>query len=128
MATLRNTLAFLAMAMLSGSVLALPERRDPLITATSVSKPTSCFSYTVTTPYTGITAVYCPIQTQCGPEPDCIILSKTTLEVPCANSQCPKTPTVTVTGPGVCPTCRTGCGVDLVTETVTTGCPSVTPY
>ncbi|CZR59101.1 uncharacterized protein PAC_08993 [Phialocephala subalpina] len=126
MAAFRRTLAFFALAMLSGSTLALPERRDPQITETPVLKPHSCFSYTVTTPYTGV--IHCPIQTQCGPEPDCIILSKTTLEVPCANSKCPKTPTVTVTGPGVCPTCRTGCGVDLVTETMTTGCPSVTPY
>ncbi|KAE8450209.1 hypothetical protein EG329_006990 [Mollisiaceae sp. DMI_Dod_QoI] len=126
MAPLQRIFVLWALGMLSGSALALPERRDAQITATSAYRPHSCYSYTVTTPYTGV--IHCPLQTSCGPAPDCVILSKTTLEVPCANTKCPKTPTVTVTGPGVCPTCRTGCGIDLVTETVTTGCPSATPY
>ncbi|KUJ19991.1 uncharacterized protein LY89DRAFT_612003 [Mollisia scopiformis] len=80
----------------------------------------SCYTYTTTVPFTGI--INCPLQTTCGPEPMCIKLNKATLEVPCANSRCPKTPTATVTAWGVCPTCRKGCGTDIITETVKTGC------
>lgn len=67
---------------------------------------------TVTKPATGI--IFCPLQTPCGPHPDCILLK--TVTEGCAGKCCPeKTPTVTAKPS--CPTCQTGCATSFTTTT-----------
>lgn len=61
--------------------------------------------------------IACPTST-CGPIPECIILETTTLLVPPSDPCCPTTPTITTPGP--CATCQTGCAIDLTTVVVTT--------
>jgi hypothetical protein len=128
--------------------LALPEKREPRVTAAPDYRRHSCYSYTVTTPYTGVgrfqaahisviffkwggaknSTVNCPvIPAHCPPHPDCVLLKTDTLKVPCKDPRCPTTPTVRVTGPAGCPTCQSGCATEVVTETVTTGCTVYTP-
>ena len=73
-------------------------------------------------------AHYCPYfnSTTCGPHPDCVILEKREITVPCKNPKCPHTPTITVREPSPCPSCQTGCGTEIMIITTTTGCPTST--
>ncbi|KAM3065801.1 hypothetical protein ACMFMF_010729 [Clarireedia jacksonii] len=55
----------------------------------------------------------------CGPVPFCLLLATTTISVPPSDSCCGKT-TPTVTIPGACASCQTGCATSTETVTVTT--------
>ncbi|ESZ97721.1 hypothetical protein SBOR_1908 [Sclerotinia borealis F-4128] len=116
------------------SVYCLPEalrhRSDTcapsLITTTYVSTIStvktvshSCFTRTTTTiqnsfPCSGTKTFN---RATCPPVPLCIILSTTTITVPPSDRCCKATPTVTV--PGACAKCQTGCATELSTVTVT---------
>ncbi|KAF7922713.1 hypothetical protein BELL_0069g00050 [Botrytis elliptica] len=99
-----------------------------LITTTYISTistvktvPHSCYTRSITTiqnsfPCSG-TKSFDPAT--CGPVPLCILLSTTTITVPPSDKCCVATPTVTV--PGACAKCQTGCATDLTTVTVTEG-------
>ncbi|RAL65658.1 hypothetical protein DID88_005329 [Monilinia fructigena] len=99
-----------------------------LITTTYISTistvktvPHSCYTRTLTTtqssfPCSG-TKTFNPAT--CGPVPLCILLSTTTITVPPSDTCCKATPTITV--PGACAQCQTGCATDLSTVTVTAG-------
>ncbi|PVH78616.1 hypothetical protein DL98DRAFT_590161 [Cadophora sp. DSE1049] len=114
----------LALAILSQHTLASPAQITPAPEYHPHSTP-SCYSYTQTVPYTGI--VHCPKLSVCGPHANCILQAKSFIEVPCANEKCPSTPTVTVTAPPICPTCQVGCATRVMLETITTGCPTMSP-
>ncbi|PQE03785.1 hypothetical protein CJF30_00006487 [Rutstroemia sp. NJR-2017a BBW] len=99
-----------------------------LVTTTYVSTittvqsvPHSCYTRTVTAvqssfPCSG-TKSFDP--KTCGPVPLCLILSTTTVSVPPSDACCGKT-TPTVTIPGACASCQTGCATQTETVTVTT--------
>ncbi|KAJ8060370.1 hypothetical protein OCU04_010699 [Sclerotinia nivalis] len=99
-----------------------------LITTTYISTistvktvPHSCYTRTITTIQSSFpcseTKTFNPAT--CGPVPLCILLSTTTITVPPSTSCCRATPTITV--PGACAKCQTGCATDLTTVTVTAG-------
>ncbi|CZT50272.1 uncharacterized protein RSE6_11222 [Rhynchosporium secalis] len=126
MARIQQLFSALALAILSQSAIASPPPPPP---PSQITPAPPCWSYTETVPYnfTDEERKLCANQLQCGPRPNCIIYEKTFSEVPCANENCPVTPTVTVTAPPKCPTCEKGCTTRAMILTITTGCPTPTP-
>ncbi|KAL2070771.1 hypothetical protein VTL71DRAFT_13797 [Oculimacula yallundae] len=89
---------------------------SPVTTITIESTLThSCYTQTLTTKRLA-GASGCPTLTNCGPHPDCIIVSTQTVKLPPKDALCTSTPTTLVPGP--CPTCQTGCDVLISTVSI----------
>ncbi|QSZ30318.1 hypothetical protein DSL72_004840 [Monilinia vaccinii-corymbosi] len=89
--------------------------------STAKTDPHSCKTRTLTTtqssfPCSG-TKTFNPAT--CGPAPLCVLLSTTTVTIPPSEACCKETQTITV--PGACAECPTGCATYLATVTVTAG-------
>lgn len=111
-----SSLAMVLLAAVPSTALAYTEQ--PVTTATSTQKQ-ECYTYTETRPDASCPTFYRDPEVMCP-----MYVKIETIEVPCAISCCPTTPTAYVFRP--CPTSEP-CPIPTETLTYTTGCASGAP-